>query len=152
MEFEVKWGNHPFKADAKKVYLEITSIGDDVKPQEIVDYAEENPDSELYKCFTWDDDIAADKWRLQEARQIACNLIVKYEKEDPSKTKPTEVRVLHRCSTAMDAGYKPLPKIVRNDDWYHGLLLEAKSSLKSFRDKYSILSELKPIFELIDEL
>lgn len=149
---KVEWGNKSFAGNAEKVYLEIRSIGDDVKPQQMVDFAKNDPNSELYKCFTWDNDIAADKYRLFEARQIACNLIVKYEKTDNGDSIQQSTRILHRASTDINAGYKPLPVIVKNEDLYQGLLLECKSKLKEFKNKYQNLTELQKIWDLIDEL
>lgn len=67
----VKWRfDGRYDADPTKCKQEIESIGDDVKPRQIVDYAK-NPETELHKCFTWDNDVAAEKWRLYEARQAA---------------------------------------------------------------------------------
>ena len=152
MELNVKWGNKSFTGDAKKVYLEIESIGENVKPQEMVDYAKSNPMSELHKCFTWDNDKAADKYRLYEARQIACNLVVNWEKADTPDVIAKEVRILHRASTDINEGYKPLPVIIKNDNLYSGLLDEAVAKLNEFKRKYAILTELKPIFALIDKL
>ena len=152
MELDVKWGTHPFKADAKKVYLEITKIGDEVKPQQMVDYAKAHKESELYKCFTWDNRKAADKYRLVEARMIHQNLIINYKKSDNKNDKPIQIRATYRTDTSPSAGYKPTVLIVKNDDDYRGLLLVAKRELQQFKTKYSILSELKPVFDAIDEL
>ena len=155
MILDVKWGNHSFKGDAKKVYLEIRSIGDEVKPEQMVNYAKEHTDSELHKCFTWDNDIAADKWRLEEARLIHRNLMIEYKKEDDKNAKPVQVRATYRTDTSPSAGYKPTVVIMKSPDEYAGLLYVAKTELKAFQRKYSILSnisELKPIFDLIDGL
>ena len=43
-----------FKADAQKVADEIRSIGEEVSPVQIVAKAR-NKDTELHKCFEWDD-------------------------------------------------------------------------------------------------
>lgn len=153
MELNVKWGNHSFKADPKKVYLEITSIADEVKPQQMVDYAKAHKDSELYKCFTWDNQKAADCWRLEEARLIHRNLVIEYTKSDNDESKEkVRVRATYRTDTSPSAGYKPLTLIMKDEDERAGLLRVAKAELQSFRYKYRILSELKPIFDLIDEL
>lgn len=152
MEAIVKWGAHSFKADAQKVYLEIRSIGDEVKPQQMVDYAREHEDSEMHKCFTWDNDIAADKWRLEEARMIHRNLVISYVKDDAPDKEPILVRATYRTDTAPTAGYKPTALIMRNEDERKGMLRVAKKELQQFRYKYRILSELQPIFDLIDEL
>lgn len=152
MELNVKWGTHPFKADAKKVYLEITSIGYEVKPQQMVDYAKAHKDSELHKCFTWDNRKAADKYRLVEARMIHNNLIITYEKADNNDAEPIQVRATYRTDTSSSAGYKPTVLIVKNEDEYSGLLRVAMAELQRFKNKYRILSELKPVLDAIDEL
>ena len=58
-----------FKADAQKVAEEIKSIGDEVTAEQIVELARDE-DTELHKCFDWNDQTAAEKWRKQQARQI----------------------------------------------------------------------------------
>ena len=54
---------------AQKVAEEIASIGESATPQQIVDRARDE-NSELHKCFEWDDSIAAENWRKQQARII----------------------------------------------------------------------------------
>ena len=44
--------------------------GKDPSPRMIVDYARD-PDSRLHGEFTWDDSVAGEKFRLQEARELA---------------------------------------------------------------------------------
>lgn len=150
-KIKVSWGNYSFNGKAESVYEEIKSIGSEVKPRQIVDYAEANPESELHKCFTWDNDIAADKYRLFEARQIVCNLKVTYTKdEDPKETKT--IRAMYRTDTHRDAGYKPTFNIIKNDNEYKGLLAVAVHELKMFERKYSMLSELNEVFEAINNL
>lgn len=63
-------------ADAQRVADEITAIGANVTPDKIVEVARDSR-TELHKCFEWRDDIAAQKWRLQQARQIVCHLVIK---------------------------------------------------------------------------
>jgi len=56
-----------YKADAQKIADE---IGDNkISPQELLEKAR-NEDSELHKCFEWDDSVAAEKYRLIQARQM----------------------------------------------------------------------------------
>ena len=63
----IAWSYNLFKANAEKVYSDINQI-EEKTPQNLVDYAEEHPDCELYKCFTWDDRKAANEYRKTEAR------------------------------------------------------------------------------------
>lgn len=155
MEATVKWGSYNFKGNAQGVYLEISSIGKEVKPKQIVEYARNNEDSELHKCFTWDDTKAAEKWRIQEAKLITANLVVNYKKEGSQNEKTEIVRAFFRTDSSINAGYKRTIEIIKDEDEYAGLLMVAKKELNQFKDKYSILSnraELKQIFALIEEL
>ena len=140
---KVAWSMKLFKADAEKVHSELETIGTK-SPQNIVDYAEAHPDSELYKCFTWDDSKAANEWRKQEARQV-CRLLVF---TDDETNEPTQIRVLQKATDA----YEPVKTIVRNDDEYAKLLARAKAELKAFRERYKQINELEKVLDAIDEL
>ena len=57
------WGTYRFKADAQKCADEIMEICDELEsatPQQILDKARDS-NTELHKCFTWDDTEAAEK-------------------------------------------------------------------------------------------
>lgn len=142
------WRSGPcvFKADAQKVADEISSIGLSVKPEEIVDKARDES-TELHKCFEWDDTKAAEKFRLHQARQIVCNLIVR-EVNDTQKER--EIRVFYKTDNT--DGYKPITYIMRDEDEYQKLLSRAVSELKSFQKKYSTLKELEGVWEAINPL
>lgn len=140
---KVAWSMKLFNADAEKVHSELETIGTK-SPQNIVDYAEEHPDSELHKCFTWDDSKAANEWRKQEARQV-CRLLVF---ADDETNEPTQIRVLQKATDA----YEPVKTIVRNNDEYAKLLARAKAELKAFRERYKQINELEKVLEAIDEL
>ena len=139
----IAWSMKLFKADAEKVYSELETIGTK-SPQNIVDYAEEHPDSELHKCFTWDDSKAANEWRKQEARQVVRLLVF----ADDETKQPTQIRVLQKATDA----YEPVKTIVRNNDEYAKLLARAKAELKAFRERYKQINELEKVLEAIDEL
>ena len=142
----VTWSYNLFKANAEKVYEDIGQI-EEKTPQNLVDYAEEHPDSELYKCFTWDDTKAANEYRKIEARQVLRLLVYK---EDPVEEgeKPIQIRVMQNVNKE----YKPVREIVRNNDEYKALLKRAKAELAAFRERYKQLAELETVLEAIDEI
>lgn len=144
MNIKAEWRVELFKADANKCANEIMSLGEDVSPAQIVEYAK-NPDTELNKCFTWNDAEAANKYRIYEARQVVCNLIV--HKENGEKQEPTPIRLFHKTE---NGHYKPLTLIVRNEDEYESLLRQCKEALESLKRKYSSLSEYQEIWDLIN--
>ena len=133
-----------FKADANKVATEIMAIGDDVKPSDVVEKARDKS-TELHKCFTWDNKVAGEKWRLYEARQVMCQLVIV---EEESPTDRPEIRVFHK--TLDDEGYKPIEIVVQNKDEYAKLLERAWAELRAFKAKYAMLKELEEILNLID--
>lgn len=133
--------NNLYKADAEKVSKEIESISN-ATPSSILEFAR-NEESELHKCFEWDDTVAAEKYRLQQARNIVCNLVYQEKKEEPTK-----LRVFYNQSSTNT--YQPTRVLVRNEDTYKELLMQAKSELRAFKNKYKMLTELEDIFNLID--
>lgn len=132
-------------ADAQKVADEILSIGASATTVQILDMARDEQ-TELHKCFDWNDAVAAEKWRLQQARHIVCNLVIKESSETP---KP-EVRVFYK--TDVDSGYKPVTLIMRDRDEYQKLLARALAELRSFQTKYETLTELDGVFDAINQL
>lgn len=133
-----------FKADPQKVAQEILSLGDNVKPEQIVERAKD-ASSELHKCFEWDNKKAADKYRLYQARQVVCHLVIE---ESVEKNNDAPIRLLHKTEAA--EGYKPFSLIVKDPDEYSKLLERARSELRAFKAKYHSLSELEEILALID--
>lgn len=133
------------KANAQLVSQEIASIGESATPAQIVEKAKDI-DTELHKCFEWDDAKAAEAHRLQQARQVVCHLVIR---ETVMEDKPP-VRFFFKPEGA--TGYQPTTVIVRNNDRYQNLLAGAMRDLDAFRRKYHILSELEQVFDAIDEL
>ncbi len=132
-------------ADAQLVAREIIAIGESVTPEQIVNKAR-NADTELHKCFDWDDTTAAEKYRLHQARQVVCHLVIK---ETIQKDKPP-IRFFFAPENG--SGYQPTRIIVRNCDAYKSLLASALRDLEALRVKYHSLTELEAVFDAIEEL
>lgn len=129
-------------ANAEHCYQEIISIGEAATPKQILDFAR-NPDTELHKCFEWDDSIAAEHYRLQQARMVVCHLVVV---DDTNNTEPKKFRLLQKT----DDGYKPVKFIFQNKTEYEKLLERAMAELRAFKQRYHNLTELEDILALID--
>lgn len=131
---------------APKVYQEIVNIGDSATPEQIVEAAKDES-SELHKCFTWDNDKAADNWRKQEARLIRHFLKIE------SETDPQAPQIAALHFTISGEGYKTATLVFQNPTEYGALLKRAHAELHAFAEKYRVLSnELDAILKLIDEL
>lgn len=141
MSENVKWKiDGIFKADANECYREISSL-EQITPKAILDFARDE-NSELHKCFEWDNDSAAEKYRTIQAGNVIRMLYIV-----PKNADAPPVRVLSRTS---DTVYQPTRTFVKNQNEYEDLLKRALSELESFRLKYKTLSELEQVFEQID--
>ena len=139
----VQWGFYKFKGNPEKCYQELQSLGDSYTPEDVLDLAED-PNTELHKCFTWDDTKAARLYRLSEARTICNSLRVVVERKDGT---PQEFRVIQHDDT--EKVYKPVVLMVRNEDEYSRLLEQAKDDMRRFKERYKRITELA---EVIDEI
>lgn len=131
------------KADAQTVAEEILSIGENATPRQIVEKARD-ASTELHKCFEWDDGIAAEKYRERQASEVVRLLVIKEEAIPEDRP---EVRYFFKPKK--EEGYKPTHVIVRKEDEYQRLLAQAWAELQAFKRKYSMLTELQEIFDLI---
>lgn len=132
-----------FKADAQRVADEIGE--NSITPEQVLEKARNDKNSELHKCFEWNDGIAAEKYRLIQARKIIINLAyVPKEKTD----EPV------RCFqiTREKSMYMPTKQFLVNNDEYQDLLKRAKVELESFKRRYATLSELETVFEAIENI
>ena len=139
-----------YHADALKVAEEIASIGDDVVPEQIVEKARD-ANTELHSCFEWDDTIAAERYRVEQARDVVRHIyLVRKEPEQRENAEPIVFKVRAFSHTPGTAGYSQTVHIVKQEDRYQLLLQQAYDDLHAFKRKYECLTELKPIFDMID--
>ena len=141
----VTWKNSPtnfHKADAQKCYEEMGSA--DITPEKVLEIAKDE-NSELHKCFEWDDSVAAEKYRLNQARMIIVNLVIEQKDKEAEP-----IRVFQISSEKQT--YQPIQLFVENDNEYQTLLKRAKSELVAVRNRYSQIAELETVFEAIDSL
>lgn len=128
-----------YKADAQKVADEIGN--DRISPAEVLEKARD-VNSELHKCFEWNDSIAAEKYRLQQARGILINLVYKEKESNEEPVRTFQI-------TSQRNVYQPTVSFLVQEDEYQNLLKRAKSELESFKKRYHTLSELQEVFEAI---
>ena len=131
-----------YKADAQKVAEEI-GFGK-FTPMEVLEKAKDET-TELHKCFEWNDSIAAEKYRLEQAKNIIRMLV--YEKE----TKEQQV-VRYYAKTETKSVYQPTKQFLVQEDEYQGLLRRALAELEAFKNKYHTLTELESIFDAMETI
>lgn len=144
MNIIAEWKMPIFKADAQKCAEEIMTLGDKITPDEVLEKARDE-NTELHKCFEWDDNVAAEKFRKIQARDVIRFIVIKEEEKPEDRP---QIKVFH--VTEKTGGYKPIEFIVKHEDEYKALLERAWAELRAFKAKYSMLEELREIMELID--
>lgn len=156
--WEPGWSGFFKNKDPQAIADEIYSISDEPTTQQIVDKARDE-NTELHDLFEWRDDVAAEQWRIEQARNIFRKLkvtIIPDERPTPGTmtsipVTPTTARMFYG-NPEKSSGFVSVMKVMNNEDTYNALLKRAKDELLSFEHKYSMLSELKPIFKAIHEI
>ena len=139
------------KADPQKVAEEILSLGNHAETKEILDMAR-NESTEIHKLIEWRDDVAAEKFRLEQVRHIQQDLqIVKIGLNEKKPMKKLEVPVRMFFNLHGETGYRPTPVIIQDEDLHKKLLRTARLELEAFMRKYKILSELHPLIDEIEK-
>ena len=120
------------------------SIG--LSAQTLLD-ANRQEDAPLHDEFEWDDEKAAEGFRLSQARHIINCLCVKAE-ESPAKE---PIRAFFKLEK-QESEYKSLDVILQNEDSYEALMKAALAELRAFEKKYKALESLAGIFDEIKKL
>lgn len=145
------WKSVGFSADPNKVGKELETIEvlGELNNRAVLDYAEKNTNSELYKCFEWDNEIAGEKYRLFQANNILCSISLEI-KEEPAQKQRVYVNV-RSCETEKRT-FKNINEVLKNDDEYSQLINKAKDELKTYTDKYNSLLDKEDLKNVIFEI
>jgi len=141
------------RRNSKKQNVELDSIamehGGILRASDVVEFAR-NPDTALHKKFEWDDTKAAERYRINQASHIIkCHVTyIPAEQSEPVKVRG----YISLPSMRGNQEYRNTEDILDNDDWRCEMLDMALKELKSFRQKYEVLSELASTWEKVDQI
>ena len=138
-------------ADAQKVGEELESIeqAGEVTNIRVLQFAKDNPSSELYKCFEWDDKIAGENYRLLKASQIISSISFVVEEEPVKKQK---VYYSIKTETEETRKFKNIKDILEDDEDYKALLGKAKNDLERCTNNYNDLLKKEDLKEIIFDI
>ena len=155
MNFIASWRPEAEKfyknANAQKVAEEVYALGEHPETKEILDMARDSK-KEIHKLIEWDDSVAAEKYRLKQVCKVVEDLLIVEITAGEKKPEKIEKPLKMFYSMKGETGYRPTPFIMQNADLHQKLLMTARSELNSFVIKYSVLTELEPVFKAIREL
>ena len=103
-------------------------------------------DAPLHDEFEWDDEKAAEEYRLSQARFLLRMICVKQD----SSEQRAPIRAFFKVSYG--SNYESVETILTERDKHADLIATAYAELQAFRNKYQMLSELEPIFSEIEKL
>ena len=144
--------------DANMVGREFEAIereNGSITKQAIVDRARPET-SPMHIMFEWNDEIAGELYRLEQAygyiRRLEVTVVPVGQTNGKSVKMRGYVNVAPVCNSA-----KELPGVfinadsaISNPETYAIVLARAKRELKTFQNKYVSFAELKPVFDAID--
>jgi len=104
----------------------------------------ENPKHFLHKYFEWDNTIAGQKWREQEARMLI-NYVIEPAVDGKNNTFSFEF---------VDNEYKHIDEILTNKDWKEQIADKAIGNLIYWKGKYEKfkIREIHPVIKEIEKL
>lgn len=138
-------------ASAQKVGEELEEIerNGNIAPEHIIEYAERHKDSELHKCFEWDNDEASRKYRMWQARQIICSIELEI-KEEPRETSRVYFKVKEKETN--EKVFKSIKEVSKDDELYQQIIEEAKEKLVRYKEIYEALLKKEDLKDIMFEV
>ena len=106
-----------------------------VQPAAVVDQARD-PKSPLHRYFEWDDNEAAEQYRLYQARNLIARVKIVYE--DPNQ------------SNGARRGYVPIERAAADPDLYEQVVRDAQAGMIAYRNRLSAFQTAHAIVLKID--
>lgn len=128
-------------ADLRSELLAIREQYGTLTPANVVDAARAE-DHPLHNRFEWNDDVAAEKWRLNQARQL---IRVVRETYTDTAGRPADVRTFHAIPRAEGMAYEPLDEIVHDDIASKILLQSMEREWRQLKARYERFSEFRAL-------
>ena len=117
-------------------------------PRVVVDDAA-SPRSPLHLCFEWDDETAADNYRLAQARKLIGSIVVAEVDDEPVNL---ETRAFVHVTVGDGARYEAIEVAMASSPMRHEVLERAKREIKLWRARYAAYEEFSDLVNQIDAL
>lgn len=108
-----------------------------INPADVVKWARRNKRSKLYASLTWDDEIAGEKYRIWQVREL---IAVHITEPDGGR------RFVSLSIDRVEGGYRSLSDIIARQDLRQVMIEDALHELERVQRKYDRLQELEPVW------
>lgn len=144
-----KWDVVHYGIDADEVgelFEQIIEEKGELSSETVLDEAR-NEDSKIHKFFEWDDRIAGEQYRKNQALNMINNLtvIVKTKEETP-------VKAFVKIRTEDKSEYKHIKAVIENTNDYEYLLNKMEKELETLRKKYEAMLNITDIQDIIQKV
>lgn len=144
-KYKFKDGWNPKNVSAQTVGEEcerLANTDEGLTSQTLLD-ASRDENAPLHNAFEWDDEIAAERYRLRQASDIIKCVVAVPEKNEPP------VKAFCHVSVAEKPQYKHIKTVVKDEDLTAQLLDEALQYLRTFKTRYFALKDYVSIAGVI---
>lgn len=128
--------------------LEIIERNGELTHLHVLEYAKRHKDSELYKCFEWDDSVAGEMYRREQASRVVSHIaytVVDENTEEKSYKQKVYVSLQNENKQRV---FKHISKVLQDDDDYEQLLQKCRDQLSRVKKDYERLLNREDLKEL----
>jgi hypothetical protein len=117
-------------------------------PAAFVEYSRDE-DSPLHSLFPWDDEVAAELYRIHKARHIIGRVKIQLSSDIST---PAHVHVtIKRGDGTIQNGYAPIEVAMSNEDMRRQIFAEARAGLNGWRKRLAAFNQAVGAVNLIAE-
>lgn len=121
-----------------------------ISPELVLDESR-NEEAPLHGCFEWDDSIAAEKYRINQAGMLIRNLTVIIDEHEQTEPVRAYINVVPEAP-ARRGTFVNISSALQDEDMRDITLKAALRELEQFQKKYKNLNELASILSEIKKL
>lgn len=140
--------HHTVTAETAAKELQRLQLRSPLTLQAVVD-ASRPMDAPLHPEFEWDDAVAAEEYRKDQARHLIDHIVIQYERTD---AQPLQVRAWTNVREGKASQYIPIQVGMSEPEIRSKILETAWKELDAFRKRYSDLEQLARLFVVMDEI
>jgi hypothetical protein len=117
-----------------------------INPAEAVSWAKTHRKSSLHGALEWDDEIAGEKWRIWQVRQMISVYIV--DADGGRRFVSLSIDRKHDGSN----GYRPLSEVMERPDLREVMMNDALHDLERVQERYKKLTDLNEVWAAAEKL
>lgn len=114
--------------------------GGTLYPRDVVEAARD-PKSKLHDAFEWNDGIAAEQWRIEQARRLIRVQVTLLQ----NSNEPIQAYVSLSPLRSEEGGYVPIRDVLSNKKLLEQMKADAARELEIFTAKFRAIDELRPV-------